>query len=177
MKSKGLSRVFSNTTVQKHQFFSTQLVQFSHPYMITGKTIALTIWTVVGKVMSLLFNMVSRFAIAFLLRSKCLLMAAISIHHDFGFQENKVCHCFHFSLFPSPPPTVRPPSERGVESPALGKCRAGRAGMRGPGRLGAARPALPAASGLACPGGAWNATPRSLPSLERNIRSRTHGSS
>ena len=44
LQSKGLSRVFSNTTVQKHQFFSAQLssVQLSHPYMTTGKTIALT---------------------------------------------------------------------------------------------------------------------------------------
>ena len=49
--SKGLSRVFSNTTVQKHQFFGTQLiVQPSPPYMTTGKTIALTRWTFVGKV-------------------------------------------------------------------------------------------------------------------------------
>ena len=54
LQSKGLSRVLSNTTVQKHQFFSVQL---SHPYMTTGKTIALTRWTFVGKIMSLLFNM------------------------------------------------------------------------------------------------------------------------
>ena len=55
--SKGLSRVFSNTTVQKHQFFGTQfffIVQLSHPYMTIGKTIALTRRTFVGKVMSLL---------------------------------------------------------------------------------------------------------------------------
>ena len=57
LQSKGLSRVFSNTTVQKHQLFSAQL---SHPYMTTGKTIAWTRWTFVGKVMSLLFNMLSR---------------------------------------------------------------------------------------------------------------------
>ena len=44
--------------------------QLSHPYMTTGKTIALTIWTFVGKVMSLLFNMLSRLVIAFLLKSK-----------------------------------------------------------------------------------------------------------
>ena len=49
------------------------MVQFSHPYMITGKTIALTRWTFVGKIMSLLFNMLSRLVIAFLPRSKCLL--------------------------------------------------------------------------------------------------------
>ena len=51
------------------------IVQLSHPYMTTGKTIALTIWTFVGKVMSLLFNMLSRFGIAFLPRSKCLLIS------------------------------------------------------------------------------------------------------
>ena len=59
LQSKGLSRVFSNTTVQKHQFFGAQLffiVQLSHPYMTTGKTIALTRRTFVGKVMSLFFN-------------------------------------------------------------------------------------------------------------------------
>ena len=49
------------------------VVQLSHPYMTTGKTIALTRWTFVGKVMSLLFNMLSMFFITFLPRSKCLL--------------------------------------------------------------------------------------------------------
>ena len=59
LQSKGLWRVFSNTTVQKHQFFGAQLfiVQLSHPYMTTGKTIALTRWTFVGIVMSLIFSM------------------------------------------------------------------------------------------------------------------------
>ena len=51
------------------------IVQLSHPYMTTGKTIALTRWTFVGKVMSLLFNMLYRFVIAFLPRSKCLLIS------------------------------------------------------------------------------------------------------
>ena len=51
------------------------MVQLSHPYMTTGKTIALTRWTFVGKVMSLLFNMLSRLVIAFLLRSKGLLIS------------------------------------------------------------------------------------------------------
>ena len=51
------------------------MVQLSHPYMITGKTIALTRCTFVGKVMSLLFNMLSRLVIAFLPRSKCLLIS------------------------------------------------------------------------------------------------------
>ena len=71
------------------------IVQLSHPYM-TGKAIALTRWNFVGKVMSLLFNMLSRLVITFLPRSKCLLiMAAVTISSDFGAQENKVCHCFH----------------------------------------------------------------------------------
>ena len=51
------------------------IVQLSYPYMITGKTIALTRWTFVGKVMSLLFNMLSRLVITFLPRSKCLLIS------------------------------------------------------------------------------------------------------
>ena len=121
LQSKELSRVFSNTTVQKHQLFGTQLsflfyfIIFklynivlvlpyinmnppqvytcsppwtllpprtiplgrpsSHPYMTIGKTIALTRRTIVGKVMSLLFNMLSRLVIAFLPRSKCLLIS------------------------------------------------------------------------------------------------------
>ena len=62
LQSKVLSRVFSNTTVQKHQFC---IVQLSHPYMTTGKTIALTTWTFIDKVMSLLFNMPSRLVITF----------------------------------------------------------------------------------------------------------------
>jgi len=76
--SKGLSRVFSRTTVQKLsilQCSSFFMVQLSHPYMTTGKTIALTTQTVVGKVMSLLFNMLSRFVTAFLPRNKCLLIS------------------------------------------------------------------------------------------------------
>ena len=65
------------------------IVQLSHPYMITGKAIALTRWNFVGKVMSLLFNMLSRLVIAFLLRSKHLLifMAAVTICSGFGAQE------------------------------------------------------------------------------------------
>ena len=72
MQSKGLSRIFSSTTIWKHQFFGTQLSSQSnsHPYITTGKTIALTRWTFVGKVMSLLLNMLSRFVIDFLPRSK-----------------------------------------------------------------------------------------------------------
>ena len=77
LKSKGLSRVFSNTTVQKRQYFGTQLsiVQLSHPYTTTGKTIALTRQNFVDKVMSLLFNMLSRLVITFLPRSKHFLIS------------------------------------------------------------------------------------------------------
>ena len=74
LQSKGLSRVFSNTTVQKHQFFNANLSLWSnssHLYMTTGKTIALTRQTFVGKVMFLLPNKLSRPVIAFLPRSKC----------------------------------------------------------------------------------------------------------
>ena len=73
------------------------MVKLSHPYMTTGKAIALTTWTFVGKVMFLLFNMLSRLVITFLPRSKHLFsfMAAVNICSDFGVQENKVCHCFH----------------------------------------------------------------------------------
>ena len=77
MQSKGLSRVFSITTVQKHQLFGAQPSSQSNsqPYMITGKTIALTRWTFVGKIMFLVFKMLSRLVIAFLLRSKRLFIS------------------------------------------------------------------------------------------------------
>ena len=72
------------------------MVQLSQRYMTAGKTIALTRQTLGAKVMSLLFNTLSRFAIAFLPRSKRLLiMAAVTICSDSGDQENEVCHCFH----------------------------------------------------------------------------------
>ena len=64
--------------LQRSAFF---IVQLSHAYMTTGKTIALTRWTFVGKVMSLLFNMLSRLGIIFLPRSKCLLIAYGCSHH------------------------------------------------------------------------------------------------
>ena len=76
--SKGLSRVFSSITVGKHQFFRTQpsLLSSSHIclYTTTGKILALTIWTFVGKVMSLLFNTLCKFVTAFLPRSNCILI-------------------------------------------------------------------------------------------------------
>ena len=71
------------------------IVQLSHPYMTTGKTIALTRRTFVSKVMSLLFNMLSRLVITFLPRNKCLnFMAAVTICSDFGSPQNSL------SLFP-----------------------------------------------------------------------------
>ena len=63
----------SKASIIQHPAFF--MIQLSHPYMTTGKTIALTRWTFVGKVMSLLFNMLSRLVITFLLRSKRLLIA------------------------------------------------------------------------------------------------------
>ena len=63
----------SKASILWHSAFFT--VQLSHPYMTTGKTIALTRQTFVGKVMSLIFNMLSRFVITFLPRSKCLLIS------------------------------------------------------------------------------------------------------
>ena len=63
--------------LQRSDFFTVQL---SHPYMTTGKTIALTRWTLVHKVMSLLLNMLSRLVITFLPRSKCLLISWVQSH-------------------------------------------------------------------------------------------------
>ena len=67
LQCKGLSRVYSNTTIQKHQFFCALLfmVQFSHPYMTAGKTIALTTPIFVSKVIALLFNILPRLVVAF----------------------------------------------------------------------------------------------------------------
>ena len=78
LQSKGLLRVFSNTTVQKHQFLGAQLSLWSNSHihnMTIGKTIALTRQTFVGKVMSLLSNMLSRQVITFLPRNKHLLIS------------------------------------------------------------------------------------------------------
>ena len=70
-------------------------VQFSHLYMTNRKTIALTRHTLVGKVMSLLFNMLSRLAIAFLPRSKHLLISWLQSPSVLLLPQNKVYHCFH----------------------------------------------------------------------------------
>ena len=72
------------------------MVQLSQPYMTTGKTIALTRWTFVGKVMSLLFNMLSRLVITFLPRSKHLLISWLQSPSAVILEPQKVVwHCFH----------------------------------------------------------------------------------
>ena len=80
----------SKASILQHSTFF--IVHLSHSYMTTGKTIALIRRTFVGKVISLLFSMLSRFIIAFLPRSKRLL---ISWLQSPSAQENKVSHCFH----------------------------------------------------------------------------------
>ena len=73
------------------------IVRLSHPYMTTGKTIAFTRWTLVGKVISQLLNTLFRLVIAFLPMSKRLLISWLhfKICSDFGAPQNTVCHCFH----------------------------------------------------------------------------------
>ena len=93
----------SKASILQHSAFF--VVQLSYPYMTTGKTIALTRWNFAGKIMSLLFNMLFSWVIAFLPRSKHPLiyfMAAVTIFSDFGAPQNKVCHCFHCFLIYSP---------------------------------------------------------------------------
>ena len=97
LQSKGVSRVFSNTTVQKHQFFNAQLSSQSNSHIHTwlpGKTIALTRRTFVGKGMSLLFNMLFRLVITFLPCYSLELCIQMSISFLFSF-------AFHFSSFHS----------------------------------------------------------------------------
>ena len=72
------------------------IVQLSYPYMTTGETIALTRWTLVGKIMSLLFNILSRLVIAFLPRNKCLLISWLKSPFSVILDLKKiVCHSFH----------------------------------------------------------------------------------
>ena len=72
------------------------IVQLLHPYMTTGKTIALTRQTFVGRVMSLLFNMLSRLVVTFLPRSKCLLISWLQSPLQWFLELPKIkCHCFH----------------------------------------------------------------------------------
>ena len=79
--------------LQRSAFF---VVQLSHPYMTTGKTIALTRRTFVDKVMSLLFNILSTLVITFLPRSKCLLISWLQSPSTVTLEPSKiVSHCFH----------------------------------------------------------------------------------
>ena len=97
LQSKLLSRVFSNTTVQKQQFFSTVFFMFQlpHLYMTPGSIIALTRQMFVGKVMSLLFNTLSRFVIGFFPRGKFLLISGLQSQSTVILEPKKrVCHCF-----------------------------------------------------------------------------------
>ena len=94
LQSKGLSRVFKALILWCSSFF---IVRLSHPYMTTGKTIALSRWTFVGKVMSLLFHMLSRLVIAFLPRSKRLLISWLQSPSAVILKPKKIkiSHCFH----------------------------------------------------------------------------------
>ena len=76
------------------------MVQLSHLYTTTGKTVSLTIWTFVGKVISLLFNMLSRFVIAFLPRSKHFLISWLQSPSSVILEpKERKSHCFYFSPF------------------------------------------------------------------------------
>ena len=101
LQSKGLSKVFSSTTVQKHHFFGAQPSLWSNSHIriwLMGNIVTLIRWTFVGKVMALLFKTLFRFVIACLPRSKCLnFVAAVTICSSFGAQEKKICHCFYLS--------------------------------------------------------------------------------
>ena len=93
--------VFSSTTVQKHQFFGTHPFLWSNSditYTTTGKTIALTRWTFVGKVMSLLFNICCPGLSQLFFQAASVFSFHGCSHHQhyFGAQENKICHCVHF---------------------------------------------------------------------------------
>ena len=97
---KSLQHHSSKASILRRSAFF--MVQLSHPYMTTGKTIALTRWTFDGKEMSLLFNKLSRLVTSFLPRSKHLLISWLqwTICSDFGAPQNKVCHCFHcFAIY------------------------------------------------------------------------------
>ena len=93
LQSKGLSTVFSNTTVQKHQFFGA--------YMTTGTATALTRWTFVNKVMSLFFSMLSRLVITFLPRNKCLLISWLQSPSAVILEHSKIRSATVFTVSPS----------------------------------------------------------------------------
>ena len=83
----------SKASILQHSAFF--MVQLSHTYMNTGKTIALTIWIFTGKMMCLLFNMLPRCLTAFKKQVPSNFMATVTIYTDTGVQEKKMCHCFY----------------------------------------------------------------------------------
>ena len=85
----------SKASVLQHSAFF--IVKLLHPYVTAGKTIALTRWTFIGKVLSLLFNVLSKFGKGFLARSKCLLISWLQSPSAVILESKKikVCHCFH----------------------------------------------------------------------------------
>ena len=96
--SKGLSRVLQHHSLKASvlQHLALFMVHFSHWYMTTGKTKALTIGTFVGKVMSLLFNMLPSFVITFLPRSKSLSISWLQLPSIVILEPKKIVyHCFH----------------------------------------------------------------------------------
>ena len=92
LKKSSPTPQFKALILQCSAFF---IVLLSHPHMTTGKTIALTRWTFVGKIMSLLYNMLSRLVIAFLPRSKHLLISWLQSPPAMIWGPRKNSHCFH----------------------------------------------------------------------------------
>ena len=99
----GLISLQSNTIVQKHQFFGSAffMVQLSHPNMTAGKTIALTRWTLVSKVMPLFFNMLSRLVIAFLPRNNHLLISGLQSPSAVILEPKKIKSLTVSTVYPS----------------------------------------------------------------------------
>ena len=101
LQSKRLSRIFSSTTIQKHRFFGAQPSLWSNAHIHTWLLEKPFLWLyrLVSKVMSLLFNMLSRLVIAFLPRSKHHLILWLQSLPTVILKSPKICYCFHFFLF------------------------------------------------------------------------------
>ena len=101
LQSKGLKSLLQHHSSKASILWCSAffMVRLSHPFMTIGKTKALIKWTFVGKVMSLLFNMLSRLVITFLPRSKRLLISWLQSPSTMILEPSKlVCHCFHIYL-------------------------------------------------------------------------------
>ena len=101
---QGTLKILLQHHSSKHQFFDTQaffMVQLSHPYIITGKTIALIIWAFVDKAMSLFFNMLSRLVITFLPRSKHLLISQLQSPSKVILELRKIKSAAVSTVYPS----------------------------------------------------------------------------